>query len=316
MSTPALNTQLYIAQSELTSLGLSQQFLNSPLLTSPQVNQPWVANTTFGSQMTSLISPLTWGVVTHVGSGPVGSVTFSGTPNAAAPVNVLVLIEEGGAVGTATFAYSTDGGFTYSGIYTTASSVPLEGTGIVVAFAAGTYVDADTYSTSYTGNGLIYAAQVPGGETGSVQPTWPLQVGATVLDGSVTWLCIGPNNAISIAIMAGSEEANKYIGQAYGLPLIAWGYDLKVLVADLVAYRLARVRGYNPSVPAEDTFRISYEQTIRSLREVANRKAQLDVVGQNSNAAAQTNPSTGPTVMSPALPFNAWTYGTRGANQR
>lgn len=316
MSTPALNTQLYISASELTSLGISQQFLNSPLLTSPQVNQPWVASTSFGSQMTALISPLTWGAVAFAGSGPPTAVAFSGTPLQPAPFSIQVAMEDAGALGTATFEYSMDGGFTWSGEYTTAATVLLEGTGITVSFAAATYVSGDTYTAPYTGNGFIYAAQVPGGTTGVTQPTWPLQVGATVVDGTVTWLNIGQNNAISIAIMGGSEEANMDLGQAYGLPLIAWGYDLKLLVADLVAYRLARVRGYNPAIPAEDVFRISYEQTKRTLREVANRKKQLDVVGQNSQVAAQTNPSTGPLLRSPALPVNAWTYGTRGSNQR
>lgn len=313
---PALNTQLYISAAELTSLGLSQQFLNSPLLTSPVVNQPWVANATFGSTMTALITPLTWGAVAHVGAGPATGVTFSGTPFQSAPLSVQVLIQTGGALGTATFKYSTDGGFTFSGTYATAASVPLEGTGITVSFAAGTYVSADTYTAPYTGNGLIYAAQVPGGTTGGVQPTWPTQVGATVVDGTVTWLCIGANNAVSIAILAGSEEANMDVGQAYELPLAAWGFDLKLLVADLVAYRLARVRGYNPSIPAEDTFRISYEQTKRTLKDVANRRKQLDVVGQTASAPAQTNPVTGPLLKSPALPCNSWGYGTRGANQR
>jgi phage gp36-like protein len=320
MSTPTLNTQLYISVAELTSLGLSQQFLNSPLLTSPVVNQPWVAETTFGSSMTALITPLTWGAVVFSGTGPPTAVSFSGAPFQPAPLNVQVEIDTGGVLGTATFQFSTDGGFTWSGVYTTAASVQLEATGIIIAFAAATYVSGDLYTTNYTGNGLIYAAQVPGGTTGATQPIWPTQIGATVYDGApntgVTWLCIGANNAISIACLAGSEEANKYIGQTYKLPLVAWGFDLKLLVADLVAYRLARVRGYNPAIPAEDTFRISYEQTLRALRDVANRKAQLDVVGQNSQEAAQTNPTTGPVLRSPALPHNYWSYGTRGSNQR
>jgi phage gp36-like protein len=312
MSTPALNTQLYISVAELTSLGISQQFLASPLLTVPQVNQPWMAMASFGSQMAALISPRTWGA----GTGPSSTVLFTGVPYIPSPFTIQVQIVSDGVVGVAQFEYSVDGGFTWSGSYLTAPSVVLEGTGIGVTFNDYAYVSGDQYTCAYTGNGYIYAAQVPGGITGTIQPTWPTQVGATVVDGTVTWLCIGLNNAISIAIMASSEEVNKYVGQAYALPLLAWGYDLKLLVADCVAYRLARVRGYNPAIPAEDTFRISYEQTIRSLRDVANRKAQLDVVGQNSQVAAQPNPITGPVVRSPALPANLWSYGTRGANQR
>jgi hypothetical protein len=313
---PALNTQLYISAAELTSLGISQQFLNSPLLTTPQVNQPWVADTTFGAQTASLISPLAWGAVTHVGTGPASTVSFSGEPFQPAPVTLQIEIVEGGAVNTATFEYTVDGGVSWSGVYTTAASVVLEATNITVAFAAGTYVADDTYTASFTGNGYIFAAQPPGGTTGGSQPTWPTQLGATVLDGTVTWLNIGQNNAISIAILGACEEANMDVGQTYGLPLVSWGYDLKSLVAQITAYRLARVRGYNPAIPAEDTYRISYEQAKRDLRDVANRKKQLDVVGQNAQTAAQPNPSTGPVLMSPALPFNYWSYGTRGANQR
>ena len=106
------------------------------------------------------------------------------------------------------------------------------------------------------------------------------------------------------------------VGQKYGLPLSAWGYDLKRLVAKLAAYNFAQVRGYNPAIPAEDTFRIAYEQAKRDLKDVANGKKQLDVVGQNSQAPAQTNPATGPVLRSPALPANYWSYGTRGSNQR
>jgi phage gp36-like protein len=290
--------------------------LNSPLLTSPAVNQPWVADTTYSGSLSALISPAQWGPVTFVGSGPPAGVSFSGTPFQSGTIPIVVQMVAGGVVGTATFEYSTDGGVTFSGVYQTASSVALEGTGITVAFAPGTYVSGDTYTTSYTGNGYIYAAAAPGGTTGGTQPTWPPVVGATVLDGTVTWINIGLNNAISVAILGGSEEANMDVGQKYALPLISWGYDLKMLVAQLVAYRLARVRGYNPAIPAEDTFRISYEQTKRDLRDVANGKKQLDVVGQTSNAAAQTNPLTGPLLRSPALPTNVWSYGTRGANQR
>lgn len=316
MSSPALNTQLYISAAELTSLGISQQFLNSPLLTSPAVNQPWVANTSFGAQMTALITPLMWGSVTFAGSGPPGALTFTGVPFKPAPVNVQVQIVAGGVLGAATFQYSTDGGFSWSGIYTTAASVALEGTGIIVSFASATYVTNDLYTTNYTGNGFIFAAMVPGGSTGATQPIWPTQVGATVVDGTVTWLNIGPNNAISIAILGASEEANMDVGQTYALPLVSWGFDLKRIVSKLTAYSLAQVRGYNPAIAAEDTFRIAYEQAKKDLRDVANRRKQLDVVGQTAQLAAQTNPSTGPVLRSPALPVNAWGFGTRGANQR
>ena len=57
-------------------------------------------------------------------------------------------------------------------------------------------------STSYTqgsvirptaGNGYLYYAESVGATpvSGTTQPAWPTTVGATVLDGNITWTCIG-----------------------------------------------------------------------------------------------------------------------------
>lgn len=92
-----------------------------------------------------------WGAVTHTGTGVVPGMTVTGTPDAApSPINVLVYVVLGGAVATATFQYSTDGGLTWSATTPTAATVAISN-GLTLNFAAGTYVLGDTYKQSWSG---------------------------------------------------------------------------------------------------------------------------------------------------------------------
>ena len=86
------------------------------------------------------------GSVTHTGPGT-GTATPSGTP--AGSWSVVVQVVAPGAVGVATFRYSTDAGSTWSSTATTAASVVLGATGISVAFV-GTFVAGDTYAFTAT----------------------------------------------------------------------------------------------------------------------------------------------------------------------
>ncbi len=92
----------------------------------------------------------TLGPITKVGghAGPTISDSSS------APLDsyeLLVEIVLGGAVATATFRYSLDNGDTWSAAILTAATVALTGTGITLAFAAGTYVAGHQYSAQSVG---------------------------------------------------------------------------------------------------------------------------------------------------------------------
>lgn len=71
-----------------------------------------------------------------------GTVTPSGTTNPGGVFRWKIQIQTGGAVGTATFKMSTDGGLTYGTLQTTAASMTDATTGITLAF-----------SGSFTANG-------------------------------------------------------------------------------------------------------------------------------------------------------------------
>lgn len=93
------------------------------------------------------ISPT--GVITVVGAGTAGWITQTSSPVDA--YSIIVTIVLGGALGTATFTYSTDGGNNVSstiqvpggGLYA------IPGTGVFLTFA-GTFVADDTYTMTST----------------------------------------------------------------------------------------------------------------------------------------------------------------------
>lgn len=78
--------------------------------------------------------------------------------------------------------------------------------GVAITLSAPAYTAANSWgvsranSTAYavgdvvkpaSGNGFLYVATVAGTSGGSL-PTYPTVFGQTVVDGGVTWLCIGP----------------------------------------------------------------------------------------------------------------------------
>lgn len=88
----------------------------------------------------------TVGTVTRTGTGPTPGLATTGTPRDA--YNVIGKIITGGAVATASFQISFDGGVTFSPTYATAATVSTfaASTGLTLTFAAGTYVAGDTYT--------------------------------------------------------------------------------------------------------------------------------------------------------------------------
>lgn len=91
---------------------------------------------------------LAFGLVEQSGSSTANSprVDPSGTP-AADYASVRVKITTGGTLGNSQFQWSTDDGVTWQAAQATGASVSLGATGITLAFAAGTYVVNDVYSS-------------------------------------------------------------------------------------------------------------------------------------------------------------------------
>lgn len=133
-----------------------------------------------------------WGfsAVTQVGGG-VGTVTPFGAGYGGQ--NFVVKIILGGAVGVATYQYSSDGGSTYSGTLTTAATVSLTA-GVSVAFS-GTFTAATTYQfkcvwspiakfTDHVGNGrtIIDHNGFLGGQVSTVEEQWAVAASGATTD--------------------------------------------------------------------------------------------------------------------------------------
>lgn len=312
---PSPQGQSYITVQELKSLGLSSQFANSPLLTAPFITAPWLDDTSFIAN--SLITPIDWTAVQATGGGSSSDVTPSGVPLEDEPVELVVTITTPGPLSTATFQYSTDNGVTFSEDLIAEASVLLEGTGITLDFDNVAFLSGASYAATYEDNGFFYSS-VALGETGPTQPTFPTQQGVTVLDGTITWVCQGVNTVEAGNIIAASEYCDGFLRAKFGLswPLVAWGFDLKMACAQVSAYYIACLRGFNPALPAEDMYRLRFEQATKWLKDVANGIITPDVRTSQSRVPGAADPPLSPIVNSPNFPPRRWRPGTRGSQWR
>lgn len=72
------------------------------------------------------------------------------------------------------------------------------------------------------------------------------------------------------ALDAASSLADGYLSSRFGLPLSAWGDDLRGCVSRLAAYDLMVTRGYSPEAGRDDQLRLRHEDAMRWLRDVAS----------------------------------------------
>lgn len=180
-------------------------------------------------------------------SGTPPEVAVTGTPYDSYDAKVKITL--GGAVGTAKFMYSLDGGETWSPEILTAASYPVPTTGLTLTFAAGTYVLNDVYvftSTapyySTTNLGTAFDAALADPREWGLAYVVGVAAGATESDKATA--LAGVISAVATK-MAAAETAKRYARAIVEAPNFAdSGAALISAAASIAQTRIACVTGF------------------------------------------------------------------------
>lgn len=84
-----------------------------------------------------------------------------------------------------------------------------------------------------------------------------------------------PNTEINAALLAWSVFADSYIAKRYTLPLVSWGDDLRLAVAQLASLALMGNRGFRPG-SGNDEIAVDSKNDARGwLLDISTGKAEL-----------------------------------------
>lgn len=139
-------------------------------------------------------------------------------------------------------------------------SIDVRVENVTAAWQPATAYGAGAVVRTTTKNGFKYQAQVAG-TSGGAEPAWPLALGATVADGTVTWENIGPiheTTEVRLALDSG--------GLAQALPGAALAIGPEILSGSANAVEIwARIDDATDVVGTETELRL----TTNLLRETA-----------------------------------------------
>lgn len=92
------------------------------------------------------------------------------------------------------------------------------------------------------------------------------------------------------ACVAVSAEADASFRARYNLPLVAWGQDVRAMLARIAAYELLVVRGFNPELGADTNLAMRAESARAWLRAVARQEQHPDVTATPPQVTAYDEP--------------------------
>lgn len=77
----------------------------------------------------------------------------------------------------------------------------------------------------------------------------------------------------------------------YNLPLLTWGVDLKMAVAQLAAYDVMCIRGFNPAAGADVNIRLRHDDAIKWFDQMQRQAVHPTVTETPRQAPAYDAPS-------------------------
>ncbi len=95
------------------------------------------------------------------------------------------------------------------------------------------------------------------------------------------------------ALGAASRVVDSYLASRFDTPLTGTiPADLVGVVCDIAAYRLMKLRGFNPQTGDAEQFAASYDRALRYLRDVADGKATPAGITDSSVGGVETGAQT------------------------
>jgi hypothetical protein len=219
--------------------------------------------------ITATFAVQTLSAVVKSGAGP--TVTVTGTP--ADSYNLIITITTGGALATAVFKWSIDGGITETTAVTTAATVALGATGLTANFPAGTYVLNETYTASTVGYvaGEEYYVDVQCAAWNASD----LAECFAALAGSVPWRFVVP-----ITSKANGDAT------AHALLVVALQAQLNTL-ANSSKYRRGMIAGEHAGVPASAAANLTNAANVITAQASVSAKRCLVAYGSVRRASAK-----------------------------
>lgn len=86
------------------------------------------------------------------------------------------------------------------------------------------------------------------------------------------------NTQINAALLAASQVADSYLRKRYALPLVEWGDDLRLAVAQLASMQIMTTRGFRPGAGSEDVVVDMKNDAREWLRLVSKGEVEIDCV--------------------------------------
>lgn len=214
--------------------------------------------------VTWMIAPL----LPATGTAP-PAVTVSGCSSAQLPSDLQVQITTAGALGTAAFRWSSDGGVTWTAAVLTASRVPLVAAGVTLAFPAGPYA----VDNVYVGQGILTAPQSVLGTTG-----------------------------MTVTFPPGEYSTDNVYAAPPPVPEVVLGWVTTIITPDMY-----RKRGCSPADPQLELVEASRKEAWAEVKEAADSKEGLFDLPTNDatgNSAVTNGGPLGYTETSPYVGFD------------
>ena len=111
-----------------------------------------------------------------------------------------------------------------------------------------------------------------------------------------------PVDVVEVALQDADEEINGYIGSRYALPLANVPSNLKRIACDIARYRL-----YSEQ-PFEHITKL-YDDAIAFLRRVQDKKADLQILDEQSKEIIDDKPKNKPSTMPIGTTYTGGVFG-------